>query len=58
VPLAEWSGEAAVENQQDIRLPFEIGKPDRLTLKIFQSEIWSRTVQSDSWHNISFIVLL
>jgi hypothetical protein len=55
VPLAEWSGKAAIEYEQYIRLPFEIGKAYRLSLKIFQSEIRGEGVQSDLGHRVPLI---
>jgi hypothetical protein len=44
MPLAEWSGKAAIEYKQYIRPPVEIGQPHSFTLKIIQGKIWSDRV--------------
>jgi len=44
MPLAEWSGKAAVENKQDIRMSFEIRQADCISAEVLQGEIWSRCV--------------
>jgi hypothetical protein len=54
VPLAEWSGKAAVENQQHVRFAAKIGQANRLTLEILQSEIWGRGVKRDLGHGMPF----
>lgn len=50
VPLAEWSGKAAVENEQNIRPPAKIGQSDRFAPEIFQRKIGCRGVQSNFRH--------
>lgn len=50
VLLAEWSGKAAVEYQQDVLFPFVIREMDGLTLKILQGEIRGRGIQCYFWH--------
>jgi hypothetical protein len=44
VLLAEWSGKGAIEDQQNIGLPFEIGQAHGFTLKILQGKIWCGSV--------------
>jgi hypothetical protein len=39
--LAEWSGEAPVEYQQNIRSSMEIGQSNRFTPEVLQGEIGS-----------------
>jgi hypothetical protein len=50
MPLAEWSGEAAIKHQQNVRLPEEAGQPNGLALGVLQREIRRGYVQGDFWH--------
>jgi len=47
VPLAEWSGKAAVEHEQNVRFTAEIRKAKQLTLEIEQGDIGGGGVKSD-----------
>ena len=48
MPLAERSGKAAVEDQQDISFALKIGKMDFVPVEICEGEIGSRLVQFDT----------
>jgi hypothetical protein len=48
--LAERSGKAAVEDQQDVGLALEISKADRLTQEIPQGEIGGGGIKRNLGH--------
>jgi hypothetical protein len=52
VPLAEWSGQAAVEDQHHMRFAAEIGQADGLTQEIGQAEIGSGGMDRDLRHQV------
>jgi hypothetical protein len=56
MPLAEWSGKAAVKHQKDIADPLEIGEMDGISLQIIKAEIWCGLVDFNSWHDLLFPV--
>jgi hypothetical protein len=50
MPLAEWSGKGAVENQQYVGFTEKIGEADSLALEILQGEIGGGSIEGDFWH--------
>jgi len=50
MPLAEWSGKATVEHEQNMRFAAKIGQAHGLTLEILQGEIRGRGVKRDLGH--------
>lgn len=57
--LAEWSGKAAVEDQDNVRFSSKIGQIHDLTAEVSQAEIRSGGVERYSWHDfIPFFFLL
>ncbi len=51
MPLAEWSGKAAVENQQNIVFAEEVGEGDRFPAKVGKRKIRGGRIQSNNGHS-------
>ena len=52
MPLAEWSGEGAVEYEQNMGFAMKIGQANRLVPKIFQGEIRGEGIDGNFRHMI------
>jgi hypothetical protein len=57
VLFAEWSGETAIENQDDVVLAAKIGKPHGFIVEIIQRKIRRRCVQQNFWHFLARVNL-
>ena len=58
MPLAEWSGEGAVEDQQHIVLAKEVGQAEELAFVIREGEIWSWGVDAYLGHNFLLLKIV
>jgi hypothetical protein len=56
--LAEWSDEAAVENQKNIAVSLEAAQGHRAAVEIIQGEVWCGGVKGYFGHNNSPFLFL
>lgn len=58
MPLAEWSGKAAVKDQENIRFCLVIGEFYSFTVKILQRKIRRFGIQFNFWHTTPYSLFI